>query len=814
MSKTWYSLAHNIWQSAKWIWTVIIIAILVSVASSVFTGKNEELSKTTVFIFINWLRAPGFYQVLIFSFFGLFIVISLVTGLTVFIQSKNKEATYTLPEEVRALLNYLEKDMKATKEREDIQQALGKAAFMHYLRSIEILCETISPRGFAQLSRTLTFIDMPLEAIFTHLHIVSDEPIYDAPGEQLRQREAIRMRTDLSSEERDAYLQGLHIIWQSQLRQDVDEKQAQQPFLLEKLLLQLTPTNTVAILLGVPGSGKTTFLRWLALHMARATLSSNINSLPGGMGHPQIPILIQTKEYADRLEKDYLTLKQFLIIQWSAIHPNLAQKLLDELAQGHCLVLFDGMDQGGTVSGRRHVIAAIYEFIADYSSGDSNNYNRFIIASRITDSEPGALTKYSHYTLLDLDEQQVEQIVANWCLSIARYWASADKGMQPLTQQEEAKARSVGAKQQERISRLLKDNDDLMQLAANPMALTMIVLLHLGGRNLLQHRFELCQMFTRTLLDTWNRESGHKMFSGEEMPLAEQLLCNLAIRLQESGTLLSKFDVMTTTRQTLATFQQLQPVEIKEHDIVQFIETLRRSSGLFVEGGENLYYFANRTIQDYYVILSLLHLSQDELAQFAFQRYRSALWREPLQFALRYKSRQLLLTVRPRQLDESRLSMGSPTHPLALTPPEERTRSLQGFNQVRHLTKQQVEELLAACIDIRPLPEATQQTLGIRTVQEMAWNLLRQSFVLPHEALNAVWRALESSKAPICEGAAILLQRCATLSQESQQQAAQKILLILIDSNITHHFSPLSYFELRRLYDILFETLDILSTQS
>jgi hypothetical protein len=386
--------------------------------------------------------------------------------------------------------------------------------------------------------------------------------------------------------------------------------------------------------------------------------------------------------------------------------------------------------------------------------------------------------------------------------------------MQPLTGQEEAEARIAGAKRQEQLMHMLRDNADLLQLAANPLALTMMVLLQASGRNLLQHRIELYQMLTRTLLDTWNRESGRRMFSGEEMPLAEQLLGNLAFRLHESGTPISGFDVMMTTRQTLATFQQRQPVEIREHDIMQFIETLRRSSGLFVEGGEDLYYFANRALQNYYVVLFLLQMPQDELKQFAFQQYHSAAWREMLLFALRYKIRQNLLTVRARQQDEGTPTNESPMHSLAQTTPEERARNLQAFERVQHLTKQQVEELLAACIDTRPLPEAIQQAVGVGTVQEMAWKRLRQPFVLRPEALDAVLRALESSKPPICEGAAMLLQHSTTIPQDRQQQAVHKVWQMLIDNNATHQFSASSSFELQRLYDTLFETLQVLAPHS
>ena len=83
--------------------------------------------------------------------------------------------------------------MEATKQREEVQQALERAAFTQYLRSIEEMCETISSRGFAQPSRAFVFLDVPLEATFVDLQVVSDEPIYDAPGEQQRQLAARRV---------------------------------------------------------------------------------------------------------------------------------------------------------------------------------------------------------------------------------------------------------------------------------------------------------------------------------------------------------------------------------------------------------------------------------------------------------------------------------------------------------------------------------------------------------------------------------------------------------------------------------------------
>jgi hypothetical protein len=804
-----YVIASGIWQGAKWVWTAIVVAILVSVASAIIPGETDKVVSSVAATIIAWFRIFGPIQQITVGGIVFLALLALTSGFITVI-FKSYEPKYAPPPEVQAIFDSIKKDREAKTQKEALLQGRKKEAFLQHLRVVEETNTYIRPRGFAHISQAVVFADLPQDETFVDVQVVADEPVYDAPGEQKRQLEAMRRRTDLSNGEREAYLQRLRILWRSQLRWDVDEEEAQQPLLLTEVLHRFTSTTPVAILLGAPGAGKTTDLRWLALHMARACLSHGKYSLPQGFGRPQVPLLIQTNAYAQRLEKEYITLKQFLIIQWNRIHPNLAMKLLEELAEGHCLILFDGLEEGATPSVRRRVLDAINEFIIDSSSEDPNIYNRFIIASRIADREREAFSRYPHYTLLELDEQRIHQMLTILCLTLARYWAISVKGMQPLTEAEEAEARVAGTKQQAQLLHILTSNPNLRQLASNPMALTMMVILQASGRKLPLQRMELYQMITRTLLDTWNRESGHTMFTGEEVPLAEQLLSNLAYQLQESDAMLTAYDVAMTTRQTLATFYQRQLSEVRESDITQFIKTLRASSGLLVEGGEDLFYFANRPLQDYFVVLYLLRLPQKELIQLVVQHYHVPNWREPLLLVLAYKSRQILLRGLSRRRDRPAPRGWSPTHQLAQLKPEERANNLLALLKEPHLTKQSVEELLTACTDTRLLPVGKQQELGVDTVQSMAWKVLRQPLILDQETLDMVLAALDTSEASICEGAAMLLQHSTLMPQNQQQKAVQKIQQMLLDDTMYHQFAAASFFELLRLYDTLFESLKVL----
>jgi len=181
---------------------------------------------------------------------------------------------------------------------------------------------------------------------------------------------------------------------------------------------------------------------------------------------------------------------------------------------------------------------------------------------------------------------------------------------------------------------------------------------------------------------------------------------------------------------------------------------------------------------------------------------------------LTYKNRQTLLTARTGKLAESLTYKEIPIHPHIQPMPEERARDIRALQQLQQLTEQQVEELLEACIDTRPLPISIQQELRVGTVQEMAWKSLRQPFILDHEAQSTALKALDSSMASICEGAAMLLQHSKTLAQDIQQSATQKIWQLLLDGNSQHRFPTSGYFELPRLYDTLFQTLRVLTGYS
>jgi len=179
-----------------------------------------------------------------------------------------------------------------------------------------------------------------------------------------------------------------------------------------------------------------------------------------------------------------------------------------------------------------------------------------------------------------------------------------------------------------------------------------------------------------------------------------------------------------------------------------------------------------------------------------------------------YKSRQINLRGLAYHGDRPAHLWKPSTQALARLSPEELASDLLALLKEQQLTKQDVEELLIACADTRLLSADKQHELGIDTVQRMAWKVLRQPLILDQETLNMLVEALDTGEAAICEGAAMMLQHSKSLPQEIQQRAIQEIQQILRDDTMYYRFSGVSYYSILRLYDTLFQSLNILVNRS
>ena len=284
-------------------------------------------------------------------------------------------------------------------------------------------------------------LSIPLNEVFTYF---SKRSPFTLGSEQQKELEELRRRPDLGDEDREERIQRMRAIWYSQLQQEQSETEAQQ-ITVQEILQQLQAGSPAAIVLGAPGSGKSTLMRWLALQMAKALLFPETISTDT-LSPVQISIPIRLREYTMDFMAERLSFMQFVTRQFTDVHSALPSRLMAALEQGRCLLLFDGFDEVGSDRLRRQMAEAIQSFVSRYSGdGDSRqSYNRFIITSRSVGYEREDFPDYAAYTILELTDGQVEQFLTSWCTAVERHALMLQQAMAPLTAEQDEQCMKSG----------------------------------------------------------------------------------------------------------------------------------------------------------------------------------------------------------------------------------------------------------------------------------------------------------------------------------------------------------------------------------
>jgi formylglycine-generating enzyme required for sulfatase activity len=385
------------------------------------------------------------------------------------------------------------------------------------------------------------------------------------------------------------------------------------------------------VLLGDPGSGKSTFVAFVSLCLAAegvgqkeiglAALTRPLPAEDDNRGEedrePQkwshgalLPVRVVLRDFAARglpPMGDKATAKHLL----DFIHQELASccegdftaALDDELRNKGALVLLDGLDEVPEADKRRDRIkGAIDEF------GRAFPKCRLLVTSRTYAyrKQGWRLPRFEERELAPFSPGQVAEFVRRW-------YAQVDRLRRRSAEDSEGRARLLlGA---------IRGSPRLAELAARPLLLTLMASLHAWrGGTLPQRREELYSDAVDLLLERWEAQRTIRDKNGKIVNAEPSLAEWLRVDRERVRELLEESAFLAHQRQP----ELLGTADVPANDLIggllrltrdpdlrpgQLIEYLSAQAGILLPRGEAVFTFPHRTFQEY---LAACHLTRTD----------------------------------------------------------------------------------------------------------------------------------------------------------------------------------------------------------
>ncbi len=440
------------------------------------------------------------------------------------------------------------------------------------------------------------------------------------------------------------------------------------------------------ILLGDPGSGKTTLARWLALQLAQAIKQERATvQVPADhvrpdadpeqteeLGQARLPLLVRIAHYTaarwpreqpgqdTRLSLlDYICSGRHLVgkmaqennaAAWSAL-------ITRHIQDGRALFILDGLDEVTDTAHRHEVVAQIVQLIETHvqdphgqtpldpgyhvaqmlapTPGDQPPFaeaeigtgNQLIVTSRIVGYQvhplPGELP---HFVIQPMDDVAVDRFCQTW---------SAARG---APERAETLRQAILAHPNPRV----RD-----EMARNPLLLTVLAQVFQAspGGQLPTRRAALYKEAVRAVFDQrqerW-RQLAADLSSRDFVRVMTRLTAHVALRLHADPDFPASLAEEESVRDWLEEAMLEEPDLVKTRRVQDVIDDIlaaaRGLSGFFIARGQGVYGFVHRQFQEYFAAQALL-ASPDTTERF-LTRLADPAWREVLLLGIALSGRR------------------------------------------------------------------------------------------------------------------------------------------------------------------------------
>lgn len=392
------------------------------------------------------------------------------------------------------------------------------------------------------------------------------------------------------------------------------------------------PQVTRFVLLGDPGSGKTTFVNYLAYALAATVGANGRSPLPDDSPlQAMLPIRLILREVAAHCIPAEATEGQAAMM-WQALQADLSARLGEQGAavllphlQGRLLkegglILLDGLDEVPEAGQRRK---CLLEAVADFAAALPPARSRVVVTARpyaYTDPR-WHLPDFETLILTPFSEEQVGRFIARWYQAVS-----------PTMGWDGATAQGRG----ERLREALAERPYLGDLATRPLLLTLMATLHTSWGQLPEDRADLYEESVKLLLSRWQRAREVKGPNGE-MVVEPGVASALAMDESRIRAALHRLAYEVHLRQGERAEREEVPADIEEGEVLAafapflpddcnprvLLGYLETRAGLLLARAPGVYAFPHRSFQEY---LAACYLADRPSAA---QELRRCVWDDP-----------------------------------------------------------------------------------------------------------------------------------------------------------------------------------------
>jgi Effector-associated domain 8/NACHT domain len=325
--------------------------------------------------------------------------------------------------------------------------------------------------------------------------------------------------------------------------------------------LQAVEKHPKLMILGKPGSGKTTFLQHVVIECNQGYLLAEY-----------IPILIRLRDFVRQAKRVNDFSLDFHISSFLGEIVS-QQEITALLTGGKFLLLLDGLDEVPEENSDT-VIDEIEFFL------DSYDQNNFIITCRVQ-AQKYRLNRFNYVEVADFNSEQILKFAGKW------FAANSGNGLQ--------ESETKSSKFMELFN--LPENKNIQELAVTPILLSLTCRVFDDKGKFYSKPTELYEQALEILLSKWDdsrrikRNSVYQNFSVEHK---RKLLSYLAARKfeQEQYMLFEQDEIQGYIAEYL---------DISLEDSQVLLESIESKHGLIVERAQRIYSFSHLTFQEYFV---------------------------------------------------------------------------------------------------------------------------------------------------------------------------------------------------------------------